>query len=315
MVSPLTKQHKRPIIILGMDRSGTSMVANLVHQWGAYGGNPDQLRQGNEGNRHGYWENELLGEFNCVLSRADGVPPFWEPDFVDAITAKASEPQWRDVALGLVSMLAGEGKIWFWKEPHISMYLPFWKQIWGEATYIIPIRNPYDSAISWQKFEIPGHARSTVSTVAATLLRWQAMMLSVLEHTEGSGSRIFVSYEALMGDPGPQCRRLCDFLSDEYGLPRIGDNELGNVVALVDQESWRNRSTTPFEEVSIASPAQHELYQMLLSRVDVPNAPFDTSRYPMYPGWREYLSNLETLKKLLLDRDEGQRRQREAVQW
>lgn len=301
-----TGQHKRPVIILGMDRSGTSLVANLVHEWGAYGGDPDQLSTGNDGNVHGYWENELLGEFNCVLSRAEGVPPSWDRGFVPAIIAKAEDPQWRDVARGLVAMLAAEDRIWFWKEPHISVYLPFWKRIWGEATYVVPVRNPHDSAVSWQDFEVPEHARDEVSTVAATLLRWQATMLSVLAHTEGSPSRIFVPYEELMGDPVTQCRRLCDFLSDAYSQDRLGDDDLARVAGVVDPTAWRNRSSTPFDEVDLATPAQRDLYRMLLTRVDDPDAPFDATRYPMYPGWREYLSNLEVLTSMLYDQMEVQ---------
>ena len=36
------------------------------------------------------------------------------------------------------------------------MTLPFWREIWGgEAIYVIPVRDPYDSAVSWQKFFVP----------------------------------------------------------------------------------------------------------------------------------------------------------------
>ena len=308
--SPMTdsdvQPRKRPIIIVGMERSGTSIVANLVHRWGAYGGNPDQLSEGNEGNLHGYWEHELLSEFTRLLSRADGIPDFWghhfgdlwHPDFVERITAKAADPQWRDLAAGLISMMGDQGRIWFFKEPYTSLFLPFWKKIWGSATYVITVRNPYDSAVSWHKFTIPEDARSRINTVAANLLRWQVMMLSVLENTQDSDSTIFVPYEDLVSKPREQCRRLCDFLSDEYSLERFDDDQLEYVAGAVDQMSWRNRSSAPFADVSIATEAQKSLYDFLLQKVANPNLPFDAAQYPIYPGWREYLANVDTLKVL-----------------
>lgn len=304
----------RPIIIVGMDRSGTSMVANLVHRWGAYGGNPEQLAQGNVGNIHGYWENELLGGFNRVLSRDAEVPEFWDRAFADTLVEKASDPHWRGVAEGLVSMLAGEDRIWFWKEPDISLYLPFWKRIWGEATYVITVRNPCDSALSWQDFEVPDHARSTVSTVAATLLRWQVMMTSILEHTQGT-HRIFIPYENLMHNPNEQCRRLYDFLSDIYAVDRLDDAELAEASQVVDPRSWRNRASVPFADLDVATPEQKDLYELVLAMVDNPETPFDAARYPMYAGWREYLQNLDTLKEMLYDQMPGQAPHRNARTW
>jgi len=306
MIDSEVEPRKPPIIILGMDRSGTSIVANLVHRWGAYGGDPDQLSEGDERNLHGYWENELIGEFNALFSRGVGVR-FWHPDFVDTITAKAADPHWRNAALDIIAMMGDQGRIWFWKEPYISVYLPFWKQIWGSATYVITVRNPYDSAVSWQKFIVPREAQQTIRTEAANLLRWQAMMMSALENTQDCNSKIFIPYEDLVNEPRKQCRRLCNFLSDEYLLERVDYDQLEYVVGAVDPKSWRNRSSTPFTDVSIATEAQKALYQLLLEKVDDPNKPFDAAQYPFYPGWREYLENLQTLKVLYdrLSRSQG----------
>ena len=49
----------RPIVVVGMDRSGTSLIANLVHVWGAYGGDPTKLSRGHpQYNARGFWEND-----------------------------------------------------------------------------------------------------------------------------------------------------------------------------------------------------------------------------------------------------------------
>jgi hypothetical protein len=297
MIDSEVKLRKPPIIILGTARSGTSMVANLVHRWGAYGGDPDQLSNGDDRNLHGYWENELFATFGGFFFR-DVSARFWHPDFVDTITARAADPYWHDAALDIISMMGDQGRIWFWKQPEISVYLPFWKKIWGSATYLITVRNPYDSAVSWQKFRLPREAQSKICTVAAYLLRWQVIMMSALENTQDCNSKIFIPYEDLVNEPRKQCRRLCNFLSDEYLLERVDDDRLEFIARGVDPKSWRNRSSTPFTDVSIATEAQKALYQLLLEKVDDPNKPFDAAQYTIYPGWREYLENLQTIEAL-----------------
>src|SRR5947209_7457888 len=63
----------RPIIILGVDRSGTSLIAELVHRWGAYAGEASELAPGNEGNPQGYWEYMPMEDFLSDLSRSVGL--------------------------------------------------------------------------------------------------------------------------------------------------------------------------------------------------------------------------------------------------
>ena len=299
MTDSKNELRKHPIIILGVDRSGTSLVANLVHLWGAYGGDLAQLSKGDEGNRHGYWENQLLADFMEHFGIDIGID-FWHPSYVDVITTKAADPYYRNKALSLISMMERKERVWFWKEPWLSVMLPFWKQIWSGATYVITVRNPYDSALSWQKFFLPEEAQLKISIVAATLLRWQAMLMSALENTQDCTRKIFIRYEDLVNEPQKQCRRLFNFLSDEYRLKRIDDGQLESILGTVDSKSWRNRSSTPFNDVSIATESQKALYQFLLEKIDDPDKPFDATQYPIYPGWREYMGNLEILRDLYI---------------
>lgn len=49
-----------PIIVLGAERSGTSVLAEMIHRWGAYAGAPDHTRLGDPQNPRGYWEYEPI---------------------------------------------------------------------------------------------------------------------------------------------------------------------------------------------------------------------------------------------------------------
>jgi hypothetical protein len=46
----------RPIIVIGPERSGTSVVADMICRWGAYPGEPGKQREADERNPRGYFE-------------------------------------------------------------------------------------------------------------------------------------------------------------------------------------------------------------------------------------------------------------------
>ena len=45
-----------PIIVLGAERSGTSVVSEMVHRWGAYAGPSEKLHKADAHAPRGYWE-------------------------------------------------------------------------------------------------------------------------------------------------------------------------------------------------------------------------------------------------------------------
>jgi hypothetical protein len=280
----------RPVIILGVDRSGTSIVAKLVHEWGAFGGDPAQLMEGDRGNPQGYWEHGPMALFVERIVTAVG-PDFWRPDYAEALRRLAADPGFRGEAEGLVAGMAAGGPVWFWKEPWLCLLLPFWQEIWGDATYIITVRNPYDSGLSWQKMNVPPEVRGRISVLALSLLRWQHVMLTILRHTDGSKRRLFVPYEELIQDPASQCVRICGFLDAETGRDATGEGRAGVMAQAVDRSLWRNKSETDFSQVEIAAPEQKALYGLMRRKVEDPDAPFDAAAYPLYAGWREYLQN------------------------
>ena len=57
----------RPIFVLGIDRSGTSLLAEVVARWGAYAGEPESLADPDDGNPRGYWEHMPMQELMMQL--------------------------------------------------------------------------------------------------------------------------------------------------------------------------------------------------------------------------------------------------------
>ena len=70
---------KQGIIVLGMPRSGTSLVADPVYRWGAYAEPKQALLKADEWNPQGYWEyiplKRLNDELLAAVRASERVPP------------------------------------------------------------------------------------------------------------------------------------------------------------------------------------------------------------------------------------------------
>jgi hypothetical protein len=87
------KVHASPhrparIIVLGAERSGTSVVTDMIHCWGAYAGEPEQLTAANDHNPQGQWEYNPLWEFLAELGDFAQGATWWDPAFEERIKTK-----------------------------------------------------------------------------------------------------------------------------------------------------------------------------------------------------------------------------------
>ena len=289
MVNP----ESLPIIVLGVERSGTSVVAEMVHRWGAYPGPVEKLHSADIHAPRGYWEFLPLWDLLAELGEFDAGATRWDHDFQQRIKKKATDSVFRKKATDLIAEM-DKGDPWFWKDPALSHFLPFWKQIWDDAIYIITVRNPLDTAVSWQKFIMPSNVKVRISFIAMNLLRWQHIMTQILQHTEDAQHRLFLSYEDIVRQPRVQAERLACFLNLKFGK-RVSPIQV--MVDTVEPELWRNDCGTPFEQVPEATSEQKALYTFARRKIDDPSAPFDVTKYPLPPGYLEFLNIQEALLK------------------
>src|SRR4051794_39339462 len=98
----------RPIFVLGIERTGTSLVADLIHRWGAYPGEPDFLGTPDEFNPQGYFEYAPLEELLQDLVASTGVT-MWDPRFPDLLRQQAADPALSARALQLIGQMEKAG--------------------------------------------------------------------------------------------------------------------------------------------------------------------------------------------------------------
>ena len=218
------------ICIIGMHRSGTSMVTRLLNLCGLYLGSPEMMLGPDPSNPMGHFENigflkiddALLSRFGASWDNPPAMPEGWERD-------AALEPFIRDAE----SLLANFGKDvrWGWKEPRTTLLLPFWKMMIPNLRFIVCVRSPLEVARSLEK--------RNAMPVQKGLKLWNQYMRAAILGTEGS-PRSFTFYEDFFDEPLREIRRLLNFCGLEIPsdasviFSTISDDFRRNIVALSD---------------------------------------------------------------------------------
>ena len=253
------------VVVLGMHRSGTSLLANFLDGLKVHLGN--ELLPADENNPEGYWEHagivRLHAEILELLDRQ------W-------IGSKGSLPYpaqwWRAPALAprrarLAEIVAREvssaGGLWGFKDPRTSRLLPMWKEIFRsldlEPIYLLAIREP--NAVTASVV-----ARDRIPAARAQL-QWLAHKLDALRDAGGQ-VRLVVDYDRWFTHPAQQARAVIAALN----LPPP-DNEAELLAVLQTRINGNLRHHASEEKPSLPFVAQtYELLREAAVTGKVPDA-------------------------------------------
>jgi glycosyltransferase involved in cell wall biosynthesis len=141
------------LIVIGMHRSGTSMVGGMLSAAGIRMGN--RLIRADRANPRGYFEDADIVDFHGRLFRdalpgAQGPHVDWgvvEGRELDQATLERHLAEARQLAADR----AGDGGRWGFKDPRTSMVLPLWDRAIDDARYLLVYRFPWEVADSMQR--------------------------------------------------------------------------------------------------------------------------------------------------------------------
>lgn len=197
------------VVVLGMHRSGTSLLCKAIEAVGVDFG--ERLIKGDQWNAKGYFEHYDIQQLDDRLLRLLGVRwstldiSHWEDAIPWMYTLKSQ-------AIEILQRDFSEASLWGVKDPRMCRLLPFWKGVFeelGVATkYVLALRNPLNVALSL-------HKRDNISVRDGVLL-WLSHMARALIDSEGAQC-VVVEYEYLLADPAGQLDRLCAVLNLSYG--------------------------------------------------------------------------------------------------
>lgn len=244
-----------PIIVIGMHRSGTTMVVKLLEHLGVFFGKKQEINSeavfflrlnewlmlqsggswDNPGSARRLFENpEVLSVLKENVNRIIGSP----------LLASF---------LGARRYLKHRGLLtldfpWGWKDPRNTFLLPFWLELFPEAKVIHVYRNGIDVASSlqvrvqklvkrgriqswWQDalyFRLPRRARAAFSPACYTMeggfALWEQYMEEARRNIAATGARsVEVMYESFLADPAAHLKSLAGFCGLGADRARISD--------------------------------------------------------------------------------------------
>ncbi len=240
---PAFRRLPPPVIVIGMHRSGTSLVAAMLARLGVYMGSGTELAAAGADpalRSSGYAEAGEFFRLNELLLRRAGatwdrVEPFLERRrgggarsdvlLLAAATYGPLQPFLRGLPRG------GRGA-WGWKDPRSTLTLPYWLALFPEAR-VLHVRREREAtaasvhrrAVAWS--EGPGaHARVSGRDLLAAGLADPARAARALLRRVRRGSAAPPADSCLDLD---YCRRLCDVYQAECLRYReLGDRYPGD---------------------------------------------------------------------------------------
>jgi hypothetical protein len=244
----------RPVVVLGMHRSGTSVVAELLSALGSYAGAPDKLPQADIFNPTGYWEHQDVVKLDTEL--LESLAATWSDDVVNADVSRLSAKQraaFLARARNIVKTLQGYGSFVL-KDPRMSLLVPLWREVLHDPVCVVVWREPLPVAQSLQ-------TRDNKPLLAGVAL-WEHYNRTILRDTEGL-PRVLVSYEDLLADPERVVQNLHDALT-RLGVPNLNLPSPERILQSVKHDFNRSGPAAPTDE-TLLDPEQRALLASLRS--------------------------------------------------
>lgn len=242
-----------PIIVIGMHRSGTSLVTRVLEQLGLFMG---WRKESNDE----AWFFHLLNKWLLVQAGGSWECPGAIRHILEAEDVRRSVVDYLDMTMGsprAVSYLGLRRYVryrtiknldepWGWKDPRNTFTLPLWLEVFPEARVIHVMRHGVDVAESLRRRHEWGYERlAKRMKVLRPLLRvwmvqrpllpsgrcktleggftlWEEYMREARRHVAALGDRAFeLRYEDFLAAPGEPLRALCAFCGLEVDEARM----------------------------------------------------------------------------------------------
>jgi GT2 family glycosyltransferase len=199
--------RKKLVVVLGMHRSGTSVLSRALRVLGVSLG--DNLLPPAEDNQKGFWEDADVNALNVEMLKA--IDSEWSS------LGRVSEQEvellvslgYLERALDLLEGKLSTTDIYGVKDPRMAKLLPFWQRVFGkveaDVCFVVAIRNPLSVAKSL-------YSRNQIRMSMGYLL-WLEHVIESLVGTRDLPS-VLVNYDCLLQDP----ERELEKVSKELGL-------------------------------------------------------------------------------------------------
>lgn len=208
-----TTQSNRAVVVLGMHRSGTSVITRSLEACGVYLGN--RLIPAGEDNEKGFFEDAEVIRLNEELLAELGSA--WFSIFV-ATADESVISKYVEHILDVLKLRFSAAPLWGIKEPRITRLPMVWdrvfKQLDIDVKYILVNRHPFSVADSLKK----RNAIPALHALVIWMIHQADGMSSLIKH-----GGIVVDYDLFIDNPERELQRISKHIGSQ---PKHADNFL-----------------------------------------------------------------------------------------
>ncbi len=296
---------KRIVVVLGMHRSGTSVLARGLRVLNVNLGDKFIPRQAD--NKNGFWEDMDINNLNEELLATIGSS--WHSNKVIEesvlLSQKLKAERVRAVKL-LEHKFQNLVPIFGFKDPRTSVLMPFWKSVFKQLelddSYIIALRSPLDVIKSLERRN--GFAKEK------SYFLWAKYLINAVQYSKGK-PRIVVDYDQLLYAPTTELERISNILA--LPNPKDQNNELDEYINQFLTKSLRHHMTDAslleedFSVPPFISSAYAWLSKLARDEVAFGDVSFDKAweniakEYYLFTPVLAYLDQIEVERQTYLD--------------
>jgi hypothetical protein len=197
----------RVVLVLGMHRSGTSVVARGLQCLGVSLGN--RLMAPQPDNPKGFFEDQDLVDIDDAVLQQLGAAWDDPPPFSEGTLGVIAAARLGATARQSLSSKVSTATPFAFKDPRLSVLLPFWAPIFQnsqlEVSYIVVLRNPLSVAASLRQ-------RNAIPEDRAMYL-WLRYMLATATEVAPGWPSVFVEYDAVIAHPQVELEKIARALN------------------------------------------------------------------------------------------------------
>lgn len=224
------------VVIVGMHRSGTSLLTRLLNICGLYLGKPNELTGPSKGNELGHWENkkfvainkQIISQFHTDGSLS-GVP-----DFPSDAFSRPEVIELGQKAIKIIDEMNSRAPLWGWKDPRNCLTLPFWQKVLkkkGKVLYVVPLRGWLPVAQSLKKRDRLPFEES--------IDLWNNSFLGIYQHLPPSRTHYFL-VDNLFNNSYQEIKTIGDFINSAHF--KISQKEKKEIDGYVTPSMWHHKS-------------------------------------------------------------------------
>ncbi len=227
----------QPLVVMGMHRSGTTLLVRLLMSMGIYMG-----RKLLENVESIYFQRLNRGIFSNAGARWSVVDPLLQAMRTQEFVTKQAEEIKRTLSIPRLPLRRGVGIAeyfgydpinisrpvphrWGWKDPRSTITFPVWLRVFPRARFIHIIRNGIDVAISinrravqrsqdWKRKLFPKDYSPAALDLEYCFRLWEDYVSFALDHRYliPEDQYFELRYEALLESPVHQLRAVLEFI-------------------------------------------------------------------------------------------------------